>query len=308
MRARRLFDRARRVVAVGAAGLTAAWAVGQAARDDTYLTGLCFYVPSAVVAAGLTLVVGLYAADRRRVALAALAAAAPVLAVVGRVENRLDRAPADRPGDYRLVHWNTGGRPARPGVVEYLLAERADVYVLTDTPGPAHTEHFRARLGPAYAAATFANLAVVGRGTVRPGDRLVDRAGFVVRAVAWTPPAGRPVALVVADLPSSVFVARDPLLRELTAVVEARRPDLVVGDFNAPRRSRALAALPAGYAHAYETAGGGYGATWPVPVPVYALDHCLHGPRVAARAYRLGGRGGDSDHLYQAFDFARDGE
>ncbi|HEX4608420.1 MAG TPA: endonuclease/exonuclease/phosphatase family protein [Urbifossiella sp.] len=120
--------------------------------------------------------------------------------------------------------------------------------------------------------------------------------------MTWTP-RDRPITLLVVDLPSEIWIARDPLLCEVNALIEGHRPDLVVGDFNAPRRSRGLAALPAGYQHAYHTAGGGWGYTWPVPVPVYAIDHCLHGPRISPAAYRLGGLGGDSDHRYQVFDF-----
>src|SRR5262245_14662962 len=43
-----------RVAASAVAGcLTTAWAVGQVARDATWATGLCFYIPSLVSAAAL---------------------------------------------------------------------------------------------------------------------------------------------------------------------------------------------------------------------------------------------------------------
>lgn len=148
---------------------------------------------------------------------------------------------------------------------------------------------------------------MIGRGAVRADGWLVNRDGFEVQAVTWVP-GTRPITLLVLDLPSYVYVARNPLLRELNSLIERHQPDLVIGDFNAPRRSRALADLPAGYAHAYHTAGGGWGATWPVPLPVYDLDHCLHGPRIVPAHYRLGGMSGNSDHRYQVFDFSLAGE
>ena len=157
----------------------------------------------------------------------------------------------------------------------------------------------------AYQSVAFGGLAVVGRGTVHADGWLADRDGFRVQAVTWDY-AGHTTRLFVLDLPSDVWVARGPLLREVVALMARHRPDLVVGDFNAPRRSWALADLPAGYAHAYHTAGGGWGYTWPVPVPVYALDHCLHGPRVRPVRYELGGLAGNSDHRYQVFDFTPD--
>jgi hypothetical protein len=204
-----------------------------------------------------------------------------------------------------VVHWNTGGRPDRPGIVEPLAAERADLYVLTEVPPDGSVEGVRAALDApeSYRSAWFGGSAVVGRGEVRANGWLVHRGRAKVQAVSWRH-AGRTVELLVVDLPSEVWVARDPLLREINRLVEQYHPDLVIGDFNAPRRSWALSRLPAGYRHAYETAGGGWGYTWPVPVPVYALDHCLHGPRVVPGRYGLAGMGGTSDHRYQVFDFS----
>lgn len=291
-------------MAPGAVCLLAAWGVGQLARDTTWITGVCFYIPSVVVAAVLVAIAFMYAATgRRRAALLAAGGALPVVAFVGLIENRAEYIPADGTGRFRVVHWNTAGRPARSGVGEHLLAERADLYVLTDAVNAAHVGVLRDQLGAEYRAATFANLAVVGRGNLRADGWLVDRDGFEVQAVTWAPD-GCPITLFVLDLPSSVWVARNPLLREVNALIERHRPDLIVGDFNAPRRSRALTELPAGYAHAYYTAGGGWGATWPVPVPIYDLDHCLHGPRITPVRYRLGGLNSSSDHRYQVFDFS----
>ncbi|HEX4608421.1 MAG TPA: hypothetical protein VH092_09465 [Urbifossiella sp.] len=142
----------------------AAWAVGQIARDATWLTGLGFYIPSVVVATVLViLAAGYLATKRHRLALAAVAASIPPLVFVGFVENGFSPRPELPEGEFRLVHWNTGGRPARPGVGEYLVGERADLYVLSEVPA-AHVGAFRDRLGPGYQSVTFGNLAAVGRG------------------------------------------------------------------------------------------------------------------------------------------------
>jgi hypothetical protein len=292
-------------MSIGVVCLFAGWAVGQFARDATWLTGLCFYLPSAVVAAVSLVAAVLNATARRRIpSLFATVLALPPLLMVTLVENRLIDSLDCGSSDLRLVHWNTGGRPARPGVGDYLIAERADLYVLTDVPNASHVGVLHDRLGKEYHASTFSNLAVVGRGEVRADGWLVNRDGFEVQEVTWAPPGQPPLRLLVVDLPSDVWVARDPLLREVNALIGQYGPDLVVGDFNAPRRSWALANLPHGYKHAYYTCGGGWGYTWPVPVPMYAIDHCLHGRRVRPGSYRLGGLGGDSDHRYQVFDFS----
>jgi vancomycin resistance protein VanJ len=293
-------------VSTAVAGLTATWAVGQVARDATWATGLCFYIPSVVTAAALVVAAGLHAVTRRRrTALLALGLALAPVGFVGLVENDFGPKPSGLPSDVRVVHWNTGGRPDRPGIVEPLAAERADLYVLTEVPPDGSVEGLRAALdgSESYRSAWFGGSAVVGRGEVRANGWLVQRGRAKVQSVS-SRHAGRTVELLVVDLPSELWVARDPLLREVNRLVEQYRPDLVIGDFNAPRRSWALSRLPAGYRHAYETSGSGWGYTWPVPVPMYALDHCLHGPRVAPGRYRLGGMGGTSDHTYQVFDFS----
>lgn len=284
--------------------LFAVWAVGQLARDATWVTGLCFYLPSVVMAVVALALFGLVAIARRPALclFAAVFALPPVLVVV-LIENRFGSGSGEDPCDLRLVHWNTGGRPARPGVGEHLIAERADMYVLSEVPNASHVAVLRDQLGAGYNAATFDNLAVVGRGDVRADGWLVNRDEFEVQAVTWTPPDRAPVRLLVCDLPSDVRVARHPLLREVNELIEQHRPDLIVGDFNAPRRSWSLTHLPDGYRHAYDACGDGWGATWPVPVPLYALDHCLFGRTIRPGRYRLDGLRGDSDHRYQVFDF-----
>ncbi len=301
---RTVFNCFRIAATVAVGGLLLAWVVGQIVRDRSWLTGLCLYIPSAVLVIVLVAVAVVSALGRRKLtALFAIVCTLPPLAVVALIENHPDRAPVNAIGELRLVHWNTGGRPGRPGIVEYLVAEQADLYVLTDVPSAAHLKVFRDQLGSGYQSAIFGNLAVVGRGEIRADGWLAERDGFEVQGVTWNP-AGTPIHLFVLDLPSDIRVVRDPLLREVNNLMLRDQPDLVVGDFNAPRRSRALTDLPAGYSHAYHTAGGGWGSTWPVPIPVYALDHCLHGGRIVPVQYRLGGLGGDSDHRYQVFDFS----
>jgi len=86
---------------------------------------------------------------------------------------------------------------------------------------------------------------------------------------------------------SSPRVPRDPLLQRIVAMIESHDPDLVLGDFNSPRRSRALARLPAGFRHAYDASGTGWSSTWPARLPLLAIDQTIVGPRLAVRGYRL---------------------
>src|SRR5438552_18906506 len=101
---RPLFVRVRAAASVGAVLLLAAWAVGQCARDIVWVTGLCFYIPSVIVAAGLVATGALHAVARsRRPALLAIGLAFPPLAFVGLIENHPRRGSVAPPGQFRVV-------------------------------------------------------------------------------------------------------------------------------------------------------------------------------------------------------------
>jgi vancomycin resistance protein VanJ len=284
-------------------GLTSVWAVGQVLRDSTWLSGLCFYVPSPFLAVVLMAAVLFFlAVGRRRSALLAFVLVVPPLGVVLCVENQLVRSESAPPGPLRMVHWNVGRTLHRPGVRAFLADRRADLYVLSEIPDVQSVEQFCDDLGGNYRAEVFSNLAVVGRGRVVLLGRLMDRDGARAQVVGWEYD-GHSLLLLVADLPSDIRVPRDPLLRELNEHIRRHGPDLVVGDLNAPRRSRALGELPPGYQHAYDSVGSGVGYTWPVPLPIYALDHCIHGRRVTPTHYTLRSSV-HSDHRCQVLDFS----
>jgi hypothetical protein len=280
------------------------WGIGQAARDASWLAGLCFYVPSPVLS--VICLVGAILRARgspRSSALLGLLALAPALAVL-LVENRWTSAPPASRAELRLVHWNVMyGRLGWTGIEETCLGIRADAYVFSELPRKADIDAFAARLGPAYRASRFGTMGIVARGEVTLEGWIVQEPGIRVQSLTWLPEE-ETIAILAANVTSSVFVARDPLLRKLRSFLESKRPDIVVGDLNAPRRSRALSPLPPGFRHAYEAAGSGWSYTWPVPIPVYAIDQCIVGERVDPVRYELGSTRW-SDHRYQVLDLSR---
>src|SRR4029453_4389303 len=100
------------------------WGIGQLARDRSWLTGMCFYVPSPVLA-GLCLAWGVTQAFRRRprACLVACLLAAPPAIAVALEENHWRRpTPAAHAGlehSLRAVHWNVfNGRLGWEDIVE----------------------------------------------------------------------------------------------------------------------------------------------------------------------------------------------
>ncbi|WP_406697229.1 hypothetical protein V5E97_00195 [Singulisphaera sp. Ch08] len=281
------------------------WLVGQVARDRFWLTGLCFYIPSPVMAA-----VGLVAAsvlgyrkNGRISTLLGLMTLAPTL-MVGFVENHWSRplAEASAGPSVRLVHWNIAyGVWGLAGVEQELVRRRATIYVLSEVPLPYDLTKLAARLGPYHVAVRMGSMAVIATGQLLDPTELVNEKNLKVNSVTWED-GGQPLKIFAVDATSNLLVARDPHLRRLVSLMKQHHPDLVAGDFNAPRRSRSLCPLPDGFAHAYDVAGQGWSATWPVVGPLYAIDQCLISASILPTKYELWSNR-FSDHRLQELDF-----
>lgn len=282
----------------------ASWLVGQLVRDRSWLTGLLFDVPSSIMA-GLCLVgAGLFRIKgEKTLAVASALLALPPMGMVGLVENHWMRArPATRAGETStLIHWNLGhGMWGLGGIEEELVRRRSPIYVLSEAPKGFETT-LAGRLGPEYGSVRMGTMAIVAEGRLSLPRRLTKGRTIQVDAVTWEN-RGERLEVFAVDIGSNLLVARDPLLRQLRTLLETQRPDLVVGDFNSPRRSRALCPPPEGFAHAYDVAGSGWSATWPVPCPVLAIDQCLVSSRISPIRYDLHSTW-HSDHRLQQLEF-----
>ena len=281
------------------------WLLGQVFRDFTWLTGLFFYIPSPIL---LFLLLGCccyaYHANRGGVAalLAGLALAPAILVFC--VENRLYTRKQDGPhkDTLRLVHWNVfRGHLGWDGIENALQQSRADLYVLSEIPKGANIQATAMSLGQEYSGIKISNLAVVARGSLHEGRWLRHQGGVNAYGLVWQSPQGSCRVLVV-DLASSLLLAREPRLLAVRELMVDWHADIIVGDFNAPRRSRALSPLPPGFVHAYEVVGSGCSYTWPTPCPVYAIDQCILGQRIRPVIYNLESSS-RSDHRRQILNF-----
>jgi len=297
--------------------LWCAWGVGQTWRDRYPLWERLFHIPApAVSVAGLVLW-ALCAGSRHRRAgwVAGLLVAWP-LAVVLFHDNhwlRPSHSPAtvnsDRP--LRLLDWNVWhGMGGWDRVLETLDGERPDILVLAEyTPGDPdqfehHLESLQARLrswGWKVPHTLYSgSLLIASRFPLTHSERLRLHYSDCVQ-VDFEDDSGTPLRLLAFDLPGGLWGHRDPLLRKVNAIIATTQPDLVVGDFNAVRQATQLQSPPPGYRHAYDAAGSGWSYTWPVPVPMLAIDQCLIGQRIEPVDYTLGT--GASDHRWQRLDF-----
>ncbi len=279
------------------------WLVGQLARDRFWFTGLCFYFPSPVCATVLAaLALWVWRTGRGRTAIAAIFLAIAPAVFTFAVENQWHRPDAaEHAQTSRLVHWNIWyGKLGWKPLLEQMMAVEADALVLSEVLPETDLEAVAEVLGEDYTGGLAGNMAVVVRGTLGP-FRSVSTSRTRAHLVSWERD-GRVCRLLMVDVPSNPLKKRAPALRDLCDLIEQHQPDIVVGDFNAPRRSLALAALPDGYAHAYEKAGAGWSYSWPSFAPVLGLDQCITGPRVVPLRYDLRSTRA-SDHRMQILDY-----
>jgi len=293
-----------------APGIFGAWLIGELLTDRFDYLVVLFHVPAmAYGGALLAIAVPIWLCRRRWSAvLAALLALGPLLFVFA-IENQWTRPPAPEHNGptLRLVNWNVReGTHGYTAVAERLKAFEADIVILNEIGDPTELARLVRRLGDGLDVVHAERTAVIARGALTALRRLPTTRGRVY-ALQWDSPIG-PLAMFAVHLHSSMILSQRASLGKLNQYIAERRPDVVGGDFNAPRRSPALLDLPAGYRHAYHLAGAGRSYTWPAWCPLLAIDHCLvNEARIRAISYNIESTT-LSDHRIQVLNFAMNRE
>ncbi len=192
-----------------------------------------------------------------------------------------------------FLHWNVlwGGRPRTDASWESIQADilrrSPDVIVLSEAPPDARLDSLGRKLGPGWTSVRVEHdatkpywykLVAFSRWPVRRGKIVPIRNGTAVEVRVARP--GRPIRLLVVDGQSKITQLRTPMLLDVAGACrtasEAGAPyDIVVGDFNAVERSlgfEALRSTAGGYQLASMSSTGWRG-TWPMPLPIYDIDH-----------------------------------
>ncbi|WP_165070442.1 endonuclease/exonuclease/phosphatase family protein [Paludisphaera rhizosphaerae] len=299
-------DRRRRIVRL--VTLVAAWGllaldvlglVGFAVRDRTVLLALLMYLP--LIPLGLaSLVLDLLHRGRAVrgprwllafVGLAGAAASSTVM--IGRGPQAVSAVDAAAQDEVVVLHWNVlwGGRPSGEatwtGMEDAILGRTPDVVVLSEAPPGEQLDSLKKRLGPEWSSTWgehdqtsgyWYRIAAFSRWPVGEGRRVPVRNGTALDVRIERP--GRPIRLLVVDGQSKITQLRTPFLHDVAeacrkAADEGAPYDLIAGDFNAVGRSLGFDALRA-TAGGYEPAAAssiGWRASWPMPLPVFDIDH-----------------------------------
>lgn len=270
-------------------------------RDRLPAFSTLFYsTPPAVIGILFALSSGAALLLRKRKAAAGLFVAA--LVAVGWQALAYRYSPpetVEKPETIRLMLWNVArGVHGWTRIAEEIRRENPDLacFVEAGADSPEQQKAWRTAL-PDHDRRRLDGGIILGiRGTLREAVRYdLDRGGRAVQARVTV--RGRDLTVVVVDFWADPLQSRRDAFKALDRILEplSREPLVVLGDFNTPDDSVHFDPLRARFSHAFEEAGAGYGATWPMPLPILTIDHVWLGPPLKAASCRLMGSGA-SDH------------
>ncbi|MEK7270679.1 MAG: endonuclease/exonuclease/phosphatase family protein [Planctomycetota bacterium] len=278
MEARSLARRAIAAVpaAIGIVALAAA-AVRIALRDHVDILSVLFYAfPPAVLLVAFA-AAGLGFLARRRFRTAALSLAAAVACFFWwRATAFVSNSPDARPADLRVLHWNVSYPEEHWPVVAAKIrtlspdfASIAELWKEDPVPDAFWREQLPGySLQPTQGRFTLATKWPVEKSVLEPlgGRNVAKRYLLDVR--------GRRLWIILVDFASDPLVSRRASFESLRGLLAPldRDPVLLMGDFNTPADSAFLDPFRARYRNAFETAGRGCTATWPMPFPVLSID------------------------------------
>ena len=192
----------------------------------------------------------------------------------------------------RVMTWNTArGLGGWSTVARRVAASDADIIGLVEAGGSgADRREFWAQHFPGYEVhLPGAGLAILTRGHLVQ-QRMLRLPGSSTCCEAWIEIEGRLMRLLLVDTVVRPFTDRRPVLSQVLELASSSpdTPTFVMGDFNTPVDSVWFEPLRADFVHAFEEAGNGWMATWPVPLPVLALDHVWVSREMRVRCARIG--------------------
>ena len=201
-------------------------------------------------------------------------------------------AQTDRTSEaVRVVFWNVYRGPfGWNSILRSIHEEDADVVVLAEVGTKRLPSGFWRRNFPnhPYRMLLPREMAVVSKHPVHESETIHhDGKGLCHRVVLSI--GEQNVSLIVCDLPSRPYYRRADSIKRVTNIAAeiSGQPSLIVGDMNTPVDSVHFDRIRTMYQNAFAAGGQGYHATWPMPLPVIAIDHCWVSRHIDVAACRI---------------------
>jgi vancomycin resistance protein VanJ len=201
-------------------------------------------------------------------------------------------AQADRTAEtVRIVFWNVYRGPfGWNSILHSIHEEDADVVVLAEVGTKRLPSDFLERSFPNHPHRLLLprEMAVVSKHPVHESETIHHSARGLYHRVVLSI-GGQDVSLIVCDLPSRPYYQRADSIQRVTRIAAeiSGQPSLIVGDMNTPVDSVHFDRIRTMYQNAFAVGGHGYHATWPMPLPVIAIDHCWVSRHIEVAACRI---------------------
>lgn len=183
-------------------------------------------------------------------------------------------APA--PSNLKLFFWNAAHNKRADEIANYIHGFNADVIGIVE----AGTETKKVRniwknAFPSYNVEILAGeMALITRGEIlsKESGFLGRRGRFNLLKVALN---GEQFHVLLVDIDGDPLRSRAPAFESLAKMIRSYSQDnlIVMGDFNTPLDSVLFESFRQYLTHAFESGGHGFAETWPIPLPVLAIDH-----------------------------------
>lgn len=195
------------------------------------------------------------------------------------------------PSHLRVVFWNVAHGFFGWNAIDWQIANAdADVIGLCEANRRGRDDPDWQRLYPDYeVSAGPSGLVLLTRGKILDEDYdYLGRRGWCKHLRIEL--QGRQLDIVLIDLKARPLYSRQDHFRKLNAVLDTlpERPALLMGDFNTPPDSVFFESIRRHYQNAFESSGSGHHATWPIPLPVLALDQIWASAAIEVHHCRLG--------------------
>lgn len=189
----------------------------------------------------------------------------------------------------KVLFWNVARRENLAATLDVIEEVDADVVGLVELTGnPKERRALLKERFPEYDVSVLgSNMYLLAKG--ESGESVPRQLGgnSAARAVE-VQIRGERWQLLLNDIDSDLKRARSRDLGMIAEICEdyANQNLIVLGDFNTPADSLHYASLRKSHRELFESAGRGYGPTWPAPFPVLRLDQMWFNSHVTPVGYR----------------------
>jgi endonuclease/exonuclease/phosphatase (EEP) superfamily protein YafD len=182
---------------------------------------------------------------------------------------------AAAPGNLKLFFWNAASNKRADEMANYIRSFDADLIGIVEAGIRKKTESvWREAFSSYHVEILRGEMALITRGKILSKERgsLGRRGRFHLLKVALN---GEQFHVLLVDIDGDPFKSRAPAFEQLAKMIRSYSQDnlIVMGDFNTPLDSVFFESFRQYLNHAFESAGNGFANTWPIPLPVLAIDH-----------------------------------